>query len=286
MTQRIAALATSFNRRELTLSSLRSLFAQCGIDHLNLTVFLLDDCSSDGTADAVAAQFPMVRLLRGDGKLFWNGAMRVAFQAAMREDFDAFLWFNDDSIFCPDALARLVACSNEQIARGNPAIVTGSLRSPSTGTLTYGGWKKRPSGLHLHFERVTPDQVRPIPCHTTNGNFVLIPKEIVAVLGNLEPTFTHRFGDLDYGLRAQRAGFSVIVAPGFHGSCSGNTSERTWRDLRMSRKERWRHLISPKGVPWREWLLFTQRHFGWRWPIYASSPYVKVLLGGLYKRNV
>jgi hypothetical protein len=36
--------------------------------------------------------------------------------------------------------------------------------------------------------------------------------------------------------------------------------------------------LSPKGAPFREWLLYTRRHFGWRWPLYALSPYVKTLL--------
>ena len=107
--RKIAALATCFNRRELTLKSLEALYAQRGICRVDLTVFLVDDASRDGTAEGVKSAFPQVRLLRGDGSLFWNGGMRMAFDAAMRGDFDAYIWFNDDSHLDPDALSRLIA---------------------------------------------------------------------------------------------------------------------------------------------------------------------------------
>jgi hypothetical protein len=43
-------------------------------------------CSSDGTSEAVCEAFPQASILRGQGSLFWNGGMRVAFEAAMQRD--------------------------------------------------------------------------------------------------------------------------------------------------------------------------------------------------------
>ena len=279
MIRRIAALATSFNRRELTLLSLASLFAQEGLDEHPLTVFLVDDGSTDGTAETVATHFPQVRLLRGSGSLFWNGGMRKAFETAMREDFDAYLWFNDDSQLFPDALHRVVKITEEALLHGKGAIVTGSMRSKRTGKRSYGGRRRRASGLHVHFDAVEPSLEEPISCDTVNGNFTLISRSVVQELGNLDPVFTHQLGDFDYGLRATKAGFDVLLAPGFCGECEDNSMERTWRDKNASLQQRWKHLMSPKGAPPREWLHYTRRHFGWRWPIYAASPYIKALFG-------
>jgi len=49
----IAVLITVFNRKEKTLSCLKSLFNQKLDKKITLKVFLTDDNSSDGTADAV-----------------------------------------------------------------------------------------------------------------------------------------------------------------------------------------------------------------------------------------
>ena len=276
---------TSFNRRELTLRSLGSLYGQKIPSDIQLTVFLVDDGCTDGTAEAVRARFPGVNILNGDGSLFWNGGMRMAFEAAMRGAPDAYLFLNDDTILNEDALMGVVACARSWVAVGAPAIVVGSTRSPITGKHSYGGIARRLRGMELKLEKVMPHSSSSTPCDTMNGNFALIPKQIAAIVGNVERRFRHQFGDLDYGLRARRAGFDVVVAPGYVGECHPNSPAGSWRDPRMSFARRWASLISPKGVPFPEWLLFTRRHYGWRWPYYAVSPYLKTIASSLFSRN-
>lgn len=79
-----------------------------------------------------------------------------------------------------------------------------------------------------------------------NGNCTLIPGDVARKLGNLEPRFQHHYGDVDY--RARRAGFSIHVAPGFLGTCSGNSINGTWRDRSISVRRRWRDLLSSRGT--------------------------------------
>jgi GT2 family glycosyltransferase len=274
---KIAVLMTSFNRREVTLKSLESLFRQQKAEGIRLSVFLVDDGSTDDTSRAVNSLFPQVKVLQGDGTLFWNGGMRMAFAAAVQESFDAYLFLNDDTTLYSDALERITVCARRWLAASGPAIVVGSTKSPDSGMHSYGGIAMRADGFALKLEKVTPGESLPIGCDTMNGNVVLIPSEIAAVVGNLDESFHHQFGDLDYGLRARRAGFKVVVAPGYAGECLSNSSSGTWRDSGLTFKKRWKNLTSPKGVPLGEWLIFTRRHYGWRWPYYAISPYLKTI---------
>jgi GT2 family glycosyltransferase len=262
----------------MTLAALRSVFSQREVHDIDLLVYLLDDSSSDGTAEAVAAAFPRVRLLHGDGGLYWNGGMRVSFSAAMQRQFDAYLWINDDSVFCPDALRRMIDCLNAVSTASSQPIIVGSMHDPETGARSYGGFHLRRSGLTLQLDPVIPDVSRPLRCDTMNGNFVLIPASAATALENLDSGFRHQFGDLDYGLRAGKSGVPVFVAPGYFGTCTDNSIANTWRDRSLPRSRRWSHLLSPKGAPPREWLRFTSRHYGWRWPLYAASPYLKTLV--------
>jgi GT2 family glycosyltransferase len=274
---KIAVLMTSFNRREVTLKSLASLFRQQKAEAIRFAVFLVDDGSTDGTGDAVNSLFPQVKVLQGNGTLFWNGGMRVAFAAAVRESFDAYLFLNDDTTLYSDALKNIIVCASRWLAAGGPAIVVGSTKSPDSGKHSYGGIAMRPDGFVLRLEKVTPDESLAIGCDTMNGNVALIPSEIAAVVGNLDKRFHHQFGDLDYGLRAKRAGFNVVVAPGYAGECLSNSPNGTWRDSSLTFRKRWKNLTSPKGVPLGEWFFFTRRHYGWRWPYYAISPYLKTI---------
>jgi GT2 family glycosyltransferase len=281
----LAVLITSFNRRESTLASLKSLFLQETPEDLQLAVILVDDGSTDGTGDAVRSMFPQVRVLDGDGSLFWNGGMRKAFATALMESFDAYLLLNDDTILYKDAVARAIACATALQQSGSPAIVVGSIRSHQTGDLSYGGISMRTRGWAIKFEKVQPHETSASLCDTMNANFALIPKQVAAVLGNLESRFRHQFGDLDYGLRASCAGFQVTLIPGYAGECNPNSSAGSWRDPKIAFAQRWRHLLSPKGVPFPEWRLFTSRHYGWRWPFYAASPYLKTIISSLLSRK-
>lgn len=275
---KIAVVMTCFNRRELTLAGLSSLYAQTGVDDVEFATYLVDDGSTDGTGDAIRAAFPQVRVITGDGSLYWNGGMRKAFAAAMEVGYDAYIWFNDDTALTNDAMARILRCSRDWTETHAPAIIVGSVRDAITGKHTYGGFAIHRQGLSMELRPVVTSLSEPVRCDSMNGNFVLIPKQIVAVLGNLEPRFRHQIGDVDYGLRARTAGFDVVLAPGYFGFCSGNSSQGTWRDTSIPFRKRWKSLMSPKGAPVSEWLLYTRRHYGWRWPLYAVSPYLKTVV--------
>ncbi len=273
----IAVLMTCFNRREHTLAALENLRRQQGCEDVELAIFLVDDASTDGTAEAVRAGYPEVSVLSGQGDLYWNRGMRLALEHARRGEYDQYLWLNDDTMLFPDALSRVLAAMRTLEAKGETAIVTGSTCDRSGRTRTYGGarWS---GGWRRQLTPVDPDPTALLACDTMNGNCTLLPRRVVETVGNLDPVFHHSFGDLDYGFRARAAGFGIYVAPGYVGSCSDNSREGTWRDRTAPFARRWRHLNSPKGSPFREWTLYCRRHLGWLWPLYAISPYAKTLV--------
>ena len=288
---RIAALMTCFNRREQTLRCLEQVFAQVQDAQVQdaqvqdaqvqeqpfeLTVILVDDGSTDGTAAAVEDTFPAVNVVRGSGNLFWNQGMRLAFAHASRRQFDGYLWLNDDTLLFPHAVSRLLKTMHQLESRGETAIVTGSTSDPRSGDRSYGGFRWR-GGWGRQLVSVEPSPSQAVACDTMNGNCTLIPRRIAESVGNLDPAFQHSFGDMDYGFRARALGFAVYVAPGYVGSCSDNSRGGTWRDRKASFRKRWRHLNSPKGSPFPEWSLYCQRHLGVLWPLYTVSPYLKTL---------
>ncbi len=273
---KIAVLMTCFNRREQTLLCLERVFGQIHADTLSLDVTLVDDGSTDGTADAVLEQFPAVHLVRGSGNLYWNQGMRLAFAHASRRECNAYLWLNDDTMLYPHAITRLAHVMEALDAAGITAIVTGSTCDHASGGRSYGGFRWR-NGWQRKLVPVEPPASAPVPCDTMNGNCTLIPRGVAEVVGNLDVAFQHSFGDMDYGFRARAAGFSIYVAPGFIGSCSDNAQGGTWRDRHTSFGKRWSHLRSPKGSPFSEWRLYCKRHLGVLWPLYTVSPYLKTI---------
>jgi GT2 family glycosyltransferase len=266
----VAVLITAHNRKAKTLACLESVFAQEGLPpDLLIQIFLVDDGCTDGTSQAVNENFPQVRLVQGTGSLYWNGGMYLAFGEALKENFDYFLWLNDDTQLFSTALANMLATSKRL---GENAIVVGSTRDRDTGQLTYGGVRRFHRGRPLKFTSVLPGEV-PVEVETMNGNCVLIPKEGAHKVGNLDPRFTHGIGDFDYGLRARKLGIEIYIAPSYYGYCQRNENGGS----RLPFRARWKKLLSPLGLPPREWAIFAKRYAGPFWYVFFASPYLNDL---------
>jgi GT2 family glycosyltransferase len=268
---KLAVLMACHNRRDNTLRCVESLFAQNGTDGIEPVVFLVDDGSTDGTGEALRKSYPDVRLIAGDGGLFWCGGMRLAWQHAAKEAPDAYLWLNDDVTLDPDALRKM-----QETARVHPdAIIIGSSRCPETGGHSYGGQLRL--GRHPgKVEDVPPtDEVR--ECDTFQGNLVWIPAAVYSNVGNMVP-YRHAMADTDYGYQAVKSGFRILIAPGYCATCPGNPGDSAWRNRSLSLRERFAKITSFKGLPPRDWLRFCFRHGGLLAPFYFASPYIRVLL--------
>ncbi len=249
---RVAVLIAARNRKEKTLSCLRNCGAQ--VDFLraegkySFEIYLTDDGSTDGTPEAVAAEFPEVHIIRGDGTLYWNRGMRAAWTEAAKGGFDFYIWLNDDTVLERGAFAVMLENS---AFLGHNSILVGTAVD-GNGAYSYGG-------RTLSGRIVPPDPDIPIVCDIFNGNFVLVPKAVYEVVGMMDPIYCHSFGDYDYGVRAAKAGIASLVAPGILGKCDRNPGPPKWRDASLSLKERVRALRDPKGRPFREQFVYDTR---------------------------
>ena len=273
--KKLAVLLTCHNRRDTTLSCLKALYKQDAL----FDVFLVDDGSSDGTADAVKSYYPDVNITKGNGNLFWVGGMRLAFAEALKYNYDYYLWLNDDTLLKSDALPRLLDTHKLLIQRGRPnSIVVGSVEDPVTGAHTYGGRVRTNSWFSNTFKPLIPD-CEPRECDTMQGNAVLIPSIVADKVGNLDSAFIHTMGDLDYGLRARKLGCSVWVSPGYIGVCSRNSMCGSWADTNLPLTERLQKVFQTKAFPLSAWTVFVKRHSGRFWFVFWIFPYLRALIG-------
>jgi GT2 family glycosyltransferase len=280
----IGVVITCHNRKEKTLASLKKLINQDNIDKIDLNIYLADDGSTDGTSEAVKKNFPQVNIIKGDGTLYWNGGMRVAFSKAIRNKHDYYLWLNDDTILYRNALKLLVTNSiNLKQKQGNDVIVTGSIKDIDTGAINYGG-RNQKSKLQPLFFTLLNSSAELQKCNTFNGNVVLIPQNVVSKIGNISPEFSKQHGgDIDYGLRAKYEGFESWVAPGVVGECPSNSLKGTIFDKSLPLRDRIKQMKSPKGVPpAREWMVFAKRHAGFLWPFYWLRTMVRIIFPWAY----
>jgi len=267
---RVAVLITSYNRVGTTLRCLQDLYSCTTPLGYQFDIYLVDDGSPDHTGQQVSLNFPSVEVIGGHGGLYWCGGMRLAWEtAAIHADYDAYLWLNDDTFLYADALVVLAASAQEAAQRkGDAGILVGAVCDPVTGQPTYGFSGDSPRAPEGTLLRLRDE--------TINGNTVWVSRKTWQRLGNLRSCFTHSMGDTDYGVRAQKAGIPVWLAPKYAGTCPANVGTR-WDDADLSIAMRWKMLHAPKGCPPREFAQLVRMDHPWTWLLYVCKLYWRVL---------
>ncbi len=124
----IYAVTAVHNRYKITEAFVNHLLSQ-NCKEINLV--LVDDGSTDGTADMVKALMPDAVILIGDGNLWWGGALHMAYNWLKDNAADNdVIWFvNDDTDFADDYCEKALKILTEE------RLVTGYGISKQTGEL-------------------------------------------------------------------------------------------------------------------------------------------------------
>lgn len=257
--KRIAVLITVYNRKSKTLQCLEKLFAQSLPEKHTLEVYLTDDGCTDGTPESIRVLYPQVNIINGDGTLFWNRGMYRAWQEAAKDDYDFYLWLNDDTYLYGKALSHLIKASFE---KRHTAIIVGATESSDHKVATFGG-KDKYGKISLPNGTLSK-----IACF--NGNIVWVPRHVYLKLGNLDYYYRHWKGDTDYGMRATKVGIEMFQAGEFLGECDLNYDKPLWCDPSIMLHKRIKLLFRPDGRNPREQFHFDIRYYGLLVAIYRS----------------
>ena len=111
---RVAAVVVNYNGQEITLEALASLR---GMTYGAFDLVHLDNASTDGSAEAVAAAFPDVRQVRVEVNRGSSSGYAAGFRWAFENGYDYVLLLNNDIEVEPDMLTRMV-----EVAESAPAI--------------------------------------------------------------------------------------------------------------------------------------------------------------------
>jgi GT2 family glycosyltransferase len=249
----IAVIITVHNRIDKTLICLDKLFNQDSL--IDFDVYLTNDGSTDDTKQILREKFPKVKIIEGDGNLFWNKGMLKAWEIASNiRNYDFYLWLNNDTYLFEHAINELLA--SFRIAKekeGKDSIIIGSCKeSISTDYFSYGG--KDDKGPLLPGEKIK--KVKYI-----NGNLVLISKNIFKTLGNLSVEYTHSFGDYDYGLRASEENIKCYAARGYLAVCETNKNQEICFNSNYSLAERLRNVYKEGGFNINDYMAYRSRFF-------------------------
>jgi GT2 family glycosyltransferase len=217
----VSILIVSYNTREMTLEAIRSAREQTRARHEFIVV---DNASTDGSAEAIAAEFSDIKLLPEAQNHGFARANNLAARAA-RGRF--LLLLNPDTVVLEGAIDRLLAFANRnpeaRIWGGRTLSPDGSLDPASCwGAMTLWSLTCQATGLSSMFRNsayLNPegyggwarDAERPVDI--VSGCFFLIERNFWEQLGGFNPTYFMYGEEADLCLRAKALGARPHITP-------------------------------------------------------------------------
>jgi GT2 family glycosyltransferase len=286
MTSEVSVLLTCYNRRDLTDRCLSSfLYAIQNVQDVTFKIYLVDDNSSDGTAELIKNKYPEVNIIHGIGSLFWAGGMRLAWKSALDSGnkYDGYLLVNDDVEFI-DSFWNNISFTQQWCKEryGQDGIYIMSVKDKKTNSFTYGGYNFKKMLFKHQTVPVYPSTDFPVPCQVSNANILYVSADVVKNIGIFDSHFTHSLADFDYTLRASEKKIPVIVCPDYGGFCHNDHIDKL--SLSIPLNMRIKHLYSIKGIALNEYLYYLRKHFWWKAPYAFVALWVDVLFPFL-RRN-
>jgi hypothetical protein len=271
----LSVVIVVLNVRDLLRECLQSLLEECARlpEGVAAEVLVVDNGSSDGTAEMVASEFSgaavPVRLIRSEVNLGFAAANNVAMEAAQGRYLTP---LNSDAFFHPGALRRAL-----EHMEASPDVGIGAARlvgrngewQPSARSfhtiwrdiLVYTGLSARfpRSRIFGSPERTWADPNEPAEVDWSPGAFLIIRREVLAKIGLFDPDYFVYCDDVDLCRRARNAGFRVFYWPDVVVTHIGGETTRRLRSLVFSETE-------SQVVLWRmrSTLLYYRKHHGWQ----------------------
>jgi GT2 family glycosyltransferase len=209
----VAVVVLSWNGRDDTLGCLASLAA---VSYPELATIVVDNGSSDGTAEALAAAFPAVERIRSDRNLGFAEGCNVGIRRALERGARYVLILNNDVEVDPGFVEALVeealrrpdagALCSKVLYLDPPDLIwfAGASFDPHSGyNGRQRGYRERDDG---RFEEV-------VESDRACGAAMLVPRSVLEEVGLFDPELFAYSEDTDWSLRARAAGHRVYLVP-------------------------------------------------------------------------
>ena len=227
--QDLGIVIVNWNTRDLLRACLETVFASQA--QFAMRVVVVDNASSDGSADMVAGLFPQAELIASAENLGYPagnnlGLRRMGFHGAGEVDEDApryALLLNPDTELPPSALADMLAFmdSRPDIGVAGPKLVLpdGSLDracrrgfpTPLVSFYHFAGLARRfPRSRRFgRYNMTFADQNLDLEVDSVVGAYMQVRRDAIERVGLLDESFFMYGEDLDWAYRVKAAGYKV-----------------------------------------------------------------------------
>lgn len=203
------AVVVNWNGGAINVACLRSL-VESGVAAPRIV--FVDNASSDGSLEEVARRFPEVRRIANERNLGFGEAANRGARLALEERAQQVFFVNNDVTVPPETTPRLARalCADPAIGIVGPRVLYASEPARvwcAGGRMT---WRQNLSTLLGHRRPDGPQWRAVRAVDYVAGCAMLVRREVFERVGFLDAAYFAYMEDVDFCLRAARAGFAVV----------------------------------------------------------------------------
>lgn len=207
----VISIILNTNRREDTLECLRSLAGQT---YKNQRAVVLDNHSTDGSVEAIQAEFPGVEIIAITENLGYAGNNNVGIEAALAQGADWVFVLNEDTILDPDCLLHLIDVgeSDERIGIVGPMVY----HHDEPDVIQSAGGQLGPYWESIHLAKNEEDQGQFTTPHLVewiSGCAILVRRPVIEQVGMLDARFFYYWEETEWCVRAGKQGWQIVHVP-------------------------------------------------------------------------
>lgn len=205
--KRSLTVICNFNGKDLLTKCLVSLKPELGE---NDDVLVVENGSSDGSAEYIKQEFPWVKLLELPKNLGFTGGNNAAL--LYKDEYDFFVLLNNDIEVEPGFLdALLTPFADKQVGITNAVILT----ADGTSVDHAGGrWLSFLSGTNVGERHgADPKSLPTEPFDTTYASGAALAIRTSLLTSGLFPDFFAYYEDVDLSWRVRNVGYRIVVTP-------------------------------------------------------------------------
>lgn len=252
---RVAVIVLNWNGKALTLDCVKSLLE---LRAPNVETVVVDNASTDGSAEAVREAFgDRVSVIVNDDNLGFAEGNNVGIRYALERGADFVLLLNNDTVVDAD----LIDCMLRPFDGAADIGVTGPkiyYYTPRDQIWFAGGEVFLWRGVSRHIgirekDRGQFDQRRDVDYVT--GCALMAKREVFESAGSLDPSYVAYYEDVDFCMRARRAGFRIVYVPDgkvWHKVSASTGGQMSRRKIARKLKSTWK-FFRRYARPW-HWL--------------------------------
>ncbi len=228
----LATVIVTWNVRGLVLDALRTLLEDTKAAGLDAAVWVVDNASADGTAEAVRDHFPEVHLIASHDNLGFAGGNNLAlrtigFGSQPLEALPrAIFLLNPDTLVQPGAVRSLYEAlfAGERNGLVGARLAYGDGRFQHSAFAFPGVWQTMfdllpmpgrfyESRLNGRYPRALYDGTQPFPVDHTLGATMMLRREVIHQTGMFDEQFFMYCEEVDWAMRIHKAGWRVLCVP-------------------------------------------------------------------------